>query len=443
MLPLPQGSIVQLTGLTFQNAPELTLSMLRPIKLFNQEFPAQYWLMFTGMLISTIGSSMIWPFLMIYASERLDLPMTALASLLTINSLVGLVASFIAGPIIDRLGRKWVMVISLMSNGMGFLLMSQANTLPAFAALMALQGAVNPLYRIGADAMMADLIGPAKRIEAYSMLRLSNNAGIAIGPAIGGFLAASSYNTAFYFAASGLSIYGLLLAALARETLPLAAANDPERFQPTAKERFGGYGRVLRDRKFISFTFAFWLTMVAAAILWVLLAVYTKDNFGLSESRYGLIPTTNALMVVFLQLPVTRVTKRFQAMPVLAVGAAFYAAGVASVALASDFWGFWTSMVVMTIGELIMVPTSSTFVANLAPADMRGRYMSVYGLTWSIAHGVGPVLGGLLNDAIGPRAIWYGGGLIGMLSAVLFLSYALLAPGTRAKVPSRPVEPES
>jgi MFS family permease len=202
---------------------------------------------------------------------------------------------------------------------------------------------------------------------------------------------------------------------------------------------------VLRDRTFISFTFAFWLTMMAAAMLWVLLAVYTKTNFGLSESRYGLIPTTNALMVVFLQLPVTQVTKRFKAMPVLAVGAAFYAAGVASVALSSSFWGFWTSMVIMTIGELIMIPTSSTFVANLAPADMRGRYMSIYGLTWSIASGVGPVLGGFLNDHLGPRTIWYGGGLIGLVSAALFLLYFLLRPDLKAAAaaPARPLEPES
>jgi len=419
--------------------------MIKPIRLFNIEYPAQYWLMFFGMLISTIGSSMIWPFLMIYASERLDLPMTALASLMTVNAIAGLITSFIAGPIIDRLGRKWVMVFSLISNGLGYLLMSQAETLPAFAALMALQGAVNPLYRIGADAMMADMIAPAKRIEAYSMLRLSNNTGVAIGPAIGGFLAASSYNTAFYCAAGGLSIYGLLLTAFARETLPLAEATDPERVRQPESERFGGYGQVLRDRSFISFTLSFWLTMMAASMLWVLLAVYTKENFGLPENRYGLIPMTNALMVVFLQLPVTRVTKRFKAMPVLAVGAAFYATGVASVALGSSFWDFWISMVVMTIGELIMVPTSSTFVANLAPANMRGRYMSIYGLTWSVAHGLGPVLGGFLNDNISPRAIWYGGGVIAAASALLFFLYAILPSGKQsaAQTQGQPVEPKS
>lgn len=432
IIPHSCPSIVKLFDwIIIENKFRFTL-MLKPMRLFNYEFPAQYWLMFVGMLISTVGASMIWPFLMVYASDRLNLPMTDVASLLTINAVVGLISAFIAGPIIDRVGRKWVMVISLLSNGIGFVLMSQANTLPAFAAVMALQGAVNPLYRVGADAMMADLIPPDKRIDAYSMLRLSNNVGVAIGPAIGGFLAASSYNTAFFCAAISMGSYGVLIAFLARETLPLAAKANLERIRQPVKERFGGYDRVLRDRPFIAYNFAFLLTVIASAMLWVLMAVYSKDNFGLSESLYGFIPMTNALMVVFLQIPVTQVTKRFKTMPVMAVGALFYAVGVASVALGKGFWGFWTSMVIISIGELIMVPTSSTFVANQAPPDMRGRYMSIYGLTWSISQGIGPVFGGFLNDNFGPRTIWYGGGLVGSVSVVLFMLYSTLPSMSRA-----------
>ncbi len=82
-------------------------------------------------------------------------------------------------------------------------------------------------------------------------------------------------------------------------------------------------------------------------------------------------------------------------------------------------------MVVMTIGELVLVPTSSTYAANLAPADMRGRYMSLYGLTWNVAAGIGPVAGGFLNDTISPQAIWYGGGLCGLVSALLFVFFWL------------------
>lgn len=390
-------------------------------RLFKLNFPRQFWLMFIGMLISTIGSSMIWPFLMIYVSERLSLPLTFTAMLLTVNSIMGLTSSFIAGPIIDRLGRKWVMVVSLFINALGFILLSQAHSLLAFALIMGLQGAVNPLFRVGGDAMMADLIPPAERADAYSLMRLSNNVGVAIGPAVGGFLASASYNLAFFGAATGLTIYGLLLAIKAKETLP---ALHPEQIAQAARERFGGYGQVLRDIPFRSFVASFLFNQFAASIMWVMLSVYSKTNFSLPESRYGMIPMTNALMVVLFQLPVTQWTKRQKPHTMMALGAFFYAAGVGSVALGSGFWGFWLSMVIMTIGELILVPTSSTYAANSAPAHMRGRYMSVYGLTWNAAQGIGPVAGGFLNDTFGPRTMWYGGGLSALVSSWLFLLLA-------------------
>jgi MFS family permease len=136
-------------------------------------------------------------------------------------------------------------------------------------------------------------------------------------------------------------------------------------------------------------------------------------------------------MVVFLQIFVTRITKRYRPLPVMMVGAIFYALGVGSVALGHSFVGFWISIVIMTIGELVLMPTSSTYVAGLAPPDMRGRYMSVAGLTWSAAAGVGPLLGGYLNDNIAPAATWYGGFLIGIMGILGFL----ILSRRQAKVP--------
>jgi MFS family permease len=99
-----------------------------------------------------------------------------------------------------------------------------------------------------------------------------------------------------------------------------------------------------------------------------------------------------------------------------------YALGVGSVALMSGFWGFWVSMVILTFGELTLIPTASKFVADIAPADMRGRYMSLYWLAWGLSRATAPLIGGALNDQIGPRAIWIGGLLIGLTSVLgLFL----------------------
>ena len=381
-----------------------------------REYPRQFWLLFWGMLLSTIGASMIWPFLMVYASERLNLPLTQTASLVTINSTASLIMTFAAGQITDRVGRKLVMVISLLSNGVVYLFLSHAATYTQFAILMVLLGASNPLYRVGADAMMADLITPDKRADAYSVMRMSNNAGVAIGPSVGGFLAAASQYLAFYIASTGLFIFGLLILFFAVETLPVTSKEETAR----KKEVWGGYDRVFKDRPFITTITNMIFGLITASLMWVLLPVYATKVVGVPKQLYGFIPTTNALMVVFLQVLVTQWTKKHPPLRMIALGMLFYAFGVGSVVLGTGFWGFWTSMVIITIGELIIVPTSSTYVANLAPADMRGRYMSIYGLTWSLSIGIGPLLGGFLSDNFGPPATWYGGFLIGITSVILF-----------------------
>ena len=381
-----------------------------------RNYPRQFWLIFIGMLVSTIGTSMIWPFLMIYVSKKLAVPLTQVASLMTINALTGLVFSLIAGPIIDRLGRKWIMVVSLIGNGLVYLLLARAESFASFALAEALLGAFNPLYRVGADAMLADLIPAEKRSSAYALIRMSGNTGVAIGPAIGGFVAVHSYTVAFIAAACGLIFYGLLIGWRGQETLPAIQTDFSQR-----ERSFEGYGRVWRHREFMMLIGAFTLTSMLASLIWVLLPVYSNLQFGVPENLYGFIPTTNALMVVTLQYLVTQMTKKHPPLRMLTLGTVFYAAATTLIAFSSGFWGFWCCMVIMTVGELILIPTSTTYTASLAPADMRGRYMSLYGLTHNVASGIAPLMGGFLSDAIAPRATWFGGGILGVISVFAFL----------------------
>ena len=91
-------------------------------------------------------------------------------------------------------------------------------------------------------------------------------------------------------------------------------------------------------------------------------------------------------------------------------------------------------MIIMTIGELILMPTVSTYVAALAPPDMRGRYMSVAGLTWSAAAGIGPLIGGFLNDNVAPVATWYGGFVVGIMGILGFLILSRKQPVVQPSV---------
>ena len=391
--------------------------MLTRLRDTYDEYPRQFWLVAFGVLLSSAGSSLIWPFQLIYISKTLTLPISAVATLVSISSATGLAATFIVGAIADRFGRKLIMFGAMAAHGLAYILMSQAHDYIGFAIPMTIMGAAMPFYAIGSDAMMADLIPPEKRSGAFALLRMTNNAGIAIGPAIGGLIVAKSYALAFYLAAGGMIAYSLLLL-FARETLQRQSGSSISQ----RKETLGGYERVLADGSFVGFVATVTLGMIAPLMMWTLLAVYINKYFGLPEYLYSWMPITNALMCVFVQYPVTMFTRRLRAKTAITLGMLVYALGVGSVAVMTSFWGFWLSMVIMSFGELILVPTGSKYVADIAPEDLRGRYMSVYWLTWGVARSAAPMVGGYLHDAIAPQAIWWGGLAIGLTSTLgLFL----------------------
>jgi MFS family permease len=97
-------------------------------------------------------------------------------------------------------------------------------------------------------------------------------------------------------------------------------------------------------------------------------------------------------------------------------------------------------MIIMTIGELIWAPTSIAFVAKVAPIDMRGRYMGVYGMVIGVSWGVGPILSGYFYDNISPVSIWH----LSLAQATLgTVAFVLIGRMVRAaRQPSPAVNPE-
>ncbi len=388
--------------------------MLTRMRHALQRYPRQYWLLLLGTLLSATGGAMIWPFLTIFLRAQLGISRTTVTILLSINAIMGIISSFAAGPITDRLGRKGILLASLLAGVVYYVAMGWGNhSLWVYAFLLAFWGAFNPLYGVGANAMIADMVLPEERTDAYALLRTIQNVGVAIGPIAGGYLADISYTTAFLAAASTFAFFSLLTLFTFKETL---ATSTGASFQWGG----AGYGRVLQDRQFLGFVLCFAVTNMSAALIFILLPDYVNQYYGLSEKMSGQIITTNALMCIFLQYGIARLLRNLRPLPVLGAGAVFYAVGVGSVVFGRTLTDFIISMAITTTGELIMTPTATTLAANLAPADMRGRYMSIYGLTWPIAQSIGPILGGVLGDTAGAPSIWYLGFVYGMISAVGF-----------------------
>lgn len=378
-----------------------------------RRYPVQIWLLTAGTFLGSISLSLIWPFMTIHIREQLDVSLTTVTSLFTLQSIAGLIGTLLISPLMDRFGRKGLMVAGLLASGATLLAMSRADTLLAWTLLIPLYGVVITVFRIGSYAMVADMVESETRAQVYALLRMGDNLGIALGPALGGTLITIGYTLTYTIAAALQVVLAAFVIVALRESLPSRAAHAASGVRPPSL----GYGPLLHDRPFLSLWSLYILVQIANAMVFMLLGVYVKEHYGITEDRYGWLLVVNAAMIVLLQYAVTRVSDRHTPLPVLALGSLLYAGGLGVFAISGSFAGFLVGMVVLTFGEMVTVPTATTVAANVAPADMRARYMGAFSLSFRVGAGIGPLAGGWLNEAIAPAATWYGGLAVCLIAA--------------------------
>ena len=108
-------------------------------------------------------------------------------------------------------------------------------------------------------------------------------------------------------------------------------------------------------------------------------------------------------------------------MLVLALGSALYVIGFGMYGFVSAYLFFMLAIVIITIGEMVVIPVAQAYVGDAAPEDMRGRYSGVMGFSWMIPWMIGPLLAGLLMDNGYPNWVWYGSAILASISVVGFL----------------------
>ncbi|MEZ4670640.1 MAG: MFS transporter [Anaerolineae bacterium] len=414
-------------------------------------YPRAFWLLLCFFFVSRVGASLIWPFITVFIREQtaapavtiallqhqplfaywfgtggsvflLPTPLASITFLLSLQAIATLAGTSVIGALMDRYGRKRLMVVGLIGFSVVLLLLSRANTLAQWTLLLPLYGIMQPIFYAGTNVMTADLVTAEQRTSAFALVRTIGNLAIAVGPAIGGIFIAHNRDIAYVVPALlNLSLV-IPVALFLRETLTTKQASGVQDGR--------GFSHMLRDRPYMVFISAFALVEIAVAMVFMLLADYMKQNYQIGEDRFSLLLTINASMVVLLQYGVTRFTRRYPPLRVIAGGALFYVAGLSIYGIAGALPHFMLGMFIMTLGELIIMPTSSSLAANMAPPDMRARYLGIYSVTYTIGGGVGPLIGGLLAANFGPSFIWFGGAFVAFMAVV---GFTMLARGQAAK----------
>ena len=370
--------------------------------------PRAAWILFLGIFLNKFGSFVI-PFLVLYMKGRGFSPAQA-ALAIGAYGLGHFIASGIGGCLADRIGRRKTIALSMFSGAVAMLALSQARSFGSIALLTGLSGLTCELYRPASSALLADLVPAGQRVTAYAAYRLAFNAGWAFGPATAGFLA----NRSYFWLFAGDAMTSVLFGVVALLALPRGVRSRQD--EGSWGEAWKG---VARDRQFQQVLLA---SLAIALIFFQMSSTYGLHvtQVGLSAATYGGLLSLNGALVVCFELILTTVTRHWHARRTMAAGYLLIGAGFAANALARGVPAFVAAMVVFTLGEMIAMPVSTAYVADLSPAHMRGRYMGVFGLTWALALVGGPALGMMLY-AQSPILLWVSCVCLGVLGAWIIL----------------------
>jgi len=391
--------------------------MNRALQIY-REYPRTFWMMIVVNFVDRLGASLLFPFFALYLTKKFDVGMTQVGGLFAVFFISSFLGSFPGGALTDRFGRKGIIIFSLIATSFSTMLMGFVNEFQFFLLVAFVSGIFTDVGGPAYEAVFMDVLPPEKRTSGYGIRRVAFNLSSVIGPVIGGFIAARSYLALFVIDAIVSAIVALMVFFMIPETKPA----PPEETEPeSTADAFRGYLQVLRDRKFMAFTFVCFLTWFVYMNMNTTLGVFLRDQHGLPESGFGWILSLNAAMVVLLQFSITRRTEKYPPMLMMAFGACFVAVGLFLYGFVSTFLFFAIAMAILTVGEMITIPIAQAVVASFAPEEMRGRYSFVYGNSWGISFAVGPYLAGLVLDNYDPNLLWYACGMIGMIAVLGFL----------------------
>jgi MFS family permease len=338
-----------------------------------------------------------------------------------------LVASVLGGNWTDRYGHRFVIALSMFSSAAGMLVLGWLTDYHAILAMVLFQGLASELFRPASSALIAELSPPDHRLVAFALNRLAINAGFALGPAVGGILA----NLSFHWIFVGNAVADLIYGFLAWRGLPAQS-----RSLNGAEAEAGRWSVVLADRRLLLFlasifpmTFIF---MQGSSSF----ALYTAD-LGFSPRDFGLLLGVNGILIVTCELTLTGFTRRFSPVNVLMLGYTLLGVGYALTGFAHHFATLAVTVVIWTCGEMISAPTQSAVLADMAPPNLRGRYMAAATLMWSLATIVGPSLGSFLYGW-SPTCLWFFAAASGIASAAAVRIALKRKPGDRTLSESAP-----
>ena len=386
--------------------------------------PRTFWLLWAGSLVNRLGSFVI-IFLAIYLTQKLGFSQSRAGLILGLYGAGGAAGTMIGGVLADRWGRRPTLLTAHLGAASVMLAMGFTHVYWQLAASTFLLGLFADGVRPAFSAMMVDVVPERDRLRAFSLNYWAINLGFAFSAVLAGLAAQLDYLLLFVIDAGTTLVTATIILLFVRETRParVGAARS-------APGRPDGLGTVFRDRTFLGFI-GLNLLIVIVIMQHLSTLPIAMSSDGLSPATFGWVIALNGVMIVTGQLFVPKLIEGRNRSRVLALACMLTGVGFGMTAFADVAWLFAGTVLIWTLGEMLMSPSNSALIAELSPAHMRGRYAGVSSLSWAVASALAPILGGFVQEHLGDAVLWLGCAGIGV---VVTIGQLAAGPGRERRV---------
>ncbi|WP_405568626.1 MFS transporter [Streptomyces phaeochromogenes] len=369
--------------------------------------PREFWWLWTSTLVNRLGA-FVATFMALYLTLDRGYSASYAGLVAALHGLGGVISSLGAGVMTDRLGRRPTLLVAQSSTAVSVALLGFVHHPVAIAGVAFLVGMASNASRPAVQAMMADIVRPEDRVRAFSLNYWAINLGFAVSAMAAGFIAEYSYLAGFLIEAAMTMICAILVFAKLPES-------RPERVSKGADEPEVGLGTVLRDGRFMSVVGLSFLVALIFQQGYLGLPV-AMGEAGFTPADYGMAIAVNGVLIVVLQIPVTRFIQHRDPRRLLVLSSLLAGYGFGLTAFAGSVGVFALTVCVWTLAEIVNAPTQTSLVVGLSPTHGRGRYQGMYTMSWSVAALVAPLMSGFVIDRYGAEWLWGACAVIGTVT---------------------------
>jgi len=382
--------------------PNILKETLRLYRDSYSGHPKNIWVLTIVSFINRLGT-MVVLFMGVYLTTILNFNLEETGFILTSFGIGSFLGALMGGFLSDKIGERYVILMSLFLGGIFLILIQWASTFWELFGVILATTTFGEAYRPALMSLVGKTVPKHETSRSMALIRLAINLGFSAAPIIGGFVAVSiGYGYIFWI--DGLTcisaaIFFLFASASWKSTQEI---KEPQEIQKINAETISPF----KNSNFLSIVFMNLFVAICFIQWFNAIPVFIKTEWLFDERFLGLIMTVNAILIFLFELPVIHyLTKKRKIRQAMQVGLCLMALSFIPFLFSGALIWAFLAITLMTMGEILLFPFISSSAINMSTEGNRGKYMSIYSMSWSITRIFAPA-GLALIAVIGYRPFW-------------------------------------